>query len=47
MIKPIMKSEFFYACLPKTRGPTTPRPGRIFWTRCMNTSTSAWGLPPT
>ena len=46
MIKPIMKSEFFLR-LPKTRGPTTPRPGRIFWTRCMNTSTSAWGLPPT
>ncbi len=47
MIKPIMKSEFFFAFLPKTRDPTMPRPGRTSWIRSTSMSTSAWVSPPT
>lgn len=47
MIKPIMKSEFFFVCLPKTRDPTMPRPGRISWIHSTSMSASAWASPPT
>lgn len=47
MIKPIMKSEFFLRLPSEDAGPDDAATGQDLLTRCTNTSTSAWALPPT